>query len=95
MTPTAAFVNMYGDVVLGVQGPSPTRIMILTKSMMDKKKEVRKGINPGHRAEPPDELKELVGEFKELVKERTGKPFPEEPMGSALGRHRRGLRLLE
>ena len=40
-------------------------------------------------------LKELVNRFKALVKERTGKEFPDRPMGTTQRRHRRRLRFLD
>ena len=42
-----------------------------------------------------DDLKELVRRFKDLIKERTGKSFPQDPRDAALGRDRRRLRFLE
>ena len=42
-----------------------------------------------------DDLKELVQRFKDLIKERTGKSFPQDPRRAALGRDRRGFRFVE
>jgi pyruvate,orthophosphate dikinase len=81
MTPTAAFVNMYADVVLGV-GPETDKDHDPFEELMDKKKKPQG--QPGHRTDAED-LKELVAEFKALVKKRTGKPFPEEPMDQLWG----------
>ena len=41
------------------------------------------------------DLKELVDEFKILIRKRSGREFPEEAPGSALGSHQRGLLLLD
>ena len=41
------------------------------------------------------DLKELVKRFKALIKERTGKEFPHDPVEAALGRHRRGVRFVD
>src|SRR5206468_5183323 len=79
------FIQMYGDVVLGVQKvagedhePFETAIGQL--------KDERYG-NPD--LEDPrlttDDLKELVGRFKKLVKSRTGKEFPEDPWDQLQG----------
>ena len=38
---------------------------------------------------------ELVTRFKALIKERTGKEFPQDPVEAALGRRRRRVRLLD
>ena len=76
------FVNMYGDVVLGV-GPESDKDHDPYEVLMDKKKEVR-GIKLDTELNA-QELKELVDEFKELIKKRTGNPFPEEPMDQLWG----------
>ncbi|HET9986195.1 MAG TPA: pyruvate, phosphate dikinase [Longimicrobiales bacterium] len=64
------FVQMYGDVVLGV--PSGE-----FEALIDRKKEAR-GVehDTGLTAE---DLAELVAEFKALVRTRTGQPFPGDP----------------
>ena len=76
------FVNMYGDVVLGV-GPETDKDHDPYDLLMDKKKEVR-GITLDTDLNT-QELKELVAEFKELIQKRTGNPFPEEPMDQLWG----------
>ena len=40
---------------------------------------------------PEAELEKVVARFKEIVKEKTGKDFPTDPEGAALGRDRGGL----
>jgi pyruvate,orthophosphate dikinase len=61
------FVQMYGDVVLGVPAADFERLI-------DARKEER-GVR--HDTElGADDLRELTGQFKALVEERTGTPFP-------------------
>ena len=73
------FVQMYGDVVMGVQkAPSedhePFEVVIA---------EIKEERYHDHNYEDTkltvDDLKELVARFKKLVKERTGKEFPANP----------------
>ena len=68
------FVQMYGDVVLGMKPQSKTDIDPF-EAIMDKVKE-EKGIKFDNEFEVED-LKELVKRFKAAVKEYTGKDFPE------------------
>ena len=68
------FVQMYGDVVLGMKPQSKTDIDPF-EAIMDKVKE-EKGIKFDNELEVED-LKELVKRFKAAVKEYTGKDFPE------------------
>jgi pyruvate,orthophosphate dikinase len=78
------FVQMYGDVVLGVQKrpdedhePFETVIHILKHERYHEDIEDTKLT--------VDDLKELVGRFKALVKERVGKNFPASPWDQLLG----------
>jgi pyruvate,orthophosphate dikinase len=68
-------VQMYGDVVMGLkpekQEMDPFEVAI------DKLKE-KKGIELDSEM-TVDDLKELVGNFKALIKEKTGKQFPFDP----------------
>lgn len=73
------FIQMYGDVVMGVQKlPSedeePFELLI---------EKVKKKLLGNAHAEDTDlsadDLKVLVSEFKKLVKSRTGKAFPNDP----------------
>ncbi len=73
------FIQMYGDVVMGVQKlPSedeePFELVI---------EKVKKKLLGNAHAEDTDlsadDLKVLVNEFKKLVKSRTGKAFPNDP----------------
>ena len=70
------FVQMYGDVVLGVSKESETDHdpfeVLLTAKKRDRGVEVDTDLDAAA-------LKELVAEFKTLVVARTGKPFPEDP----------------
>ena len=67
------FVQMYGDVVLGMKPASKTDIDPFEK-IMDKVKE-EKGVKFDNELDV-DDLKELVKRFKAAVKEYTGKDFP-------------------
>jgi len=68
------FVQMYGDVVLGMKSQSKTEIDPFEHIMDELKRS--KGIELD-TALTTDDLKELVRRFKKAVKERTGKDFPE------------------
>ena len=68
------FVQMYGDVVLGMKPKSKTDIDPF-EAIMDKVKE-EKGVKFDNELDV-DDLKELVKLFKAAVKEYTGKDFPE------------------
>ena len=79
------FIQMYGDVVMGVQKlPSedeePFELVI---------EKVKKKLLGNAHAEDTDlsadDLKVLVGEFKKLVKSRTGKAFPNNPWDQLRG----------
>jgi pyruvate,orthophosphate dikinase len=79
------FVQMYGDVVLGLKPQSKTEIDPFEKILEDLKH--AKGIKLDTELDVTD-LKELVKRFKKAVKERTGKDFPEdahEQMWQAIG----------
>ncbi len=70
------FLQMYGDVVMGVQkrdgeDHEPFEVVIENvKHEAGVEKDTDLSI---------DDLKKLVGRFKELIKERTGKNFPQDP----------------
>ncbi len=68
------FVQMYGDVVLGMKPKSKTDIDPF-EAIMDQVKE-EKGVKFDNELEV-DDLKVLVKRFKAAVKEYTGKDFPE------------------
>ena len=67
------FVQMYGDVVLGMKPTNKDDIDPFEAIIEDVKK--NKGVKLDNELEVED-LKELVVRFKEAVKEQTGKDFP-------------------
>src|SRR5712692_5537105 len=69
------FVQMYGDVVLGLKPQSKHEIDPF-EHIMDELKQA-KGVKLDTEL-TTDDLKELVRRFKKAVKERTGKVFPED-----------------
>src|SRR5262249_16248317 len=73
------FIQMYGDVVLGVQ-KLPGEDHEPFKTVIGALKDEGEG-NSGveERTLTSDDLKELVRRFKTLVKERTGREFPSNP----------------
>jgi pyruvate,orthophosphate dikinase len=78
------FVQMYGDVVLGVQkrpdeDHEPFEVAIETLKHDKYHKDV------DDTSLTPDDLKELVRRFKALVKERVGKDFPASPWDQLMG----------
>ena len=70
------FVQMYGDVVLGMKPTSKTEIDPF-EAIMDEVKEAR-GVKLDTELNV-DDLKELVVKFKAAVKKQTGKSFPDSP----------------
>jgi len=76
------FVQMYGDVVLGMKPVNKDDIDPFEKIIDDVKKirgiELDKDLNV-------DELKELVKRFKAAIKEQTGSDFPTDPMEQLWG----------
>ena len=68
------FVQMYGDVVLGMKPAKKTDIDPF-EAIMDQVKE-EKGVKFDNELDV-EELQELVKRFKAAVKEHTGKDFPE------------------
>ncbi len=76
------FVQMYGDVVLGLQPKNkldrdPFEIII------ERKKKANKVVQDTELT--AEMLKELVAEFKVEIKEKTGSDFPEDPMEQLWG----------
>ena len=76
------FVQMYGDVVLGMKPVNKTDIDPFEK-IIDEVKEIRhikldKDLNV-------DELKLLVARFKTAIKDQTGKDFPNDPIEQLWG----------
>jgi pyruvate,orthophosphate dikinase len=79
------FIQMYGDVVMGVQ-KLPGEHHEPFETVIDELKNERHG-NPDIEDTrlATGDLKELVGRFKKLVKSRTGKAFPENPWDQLTG----------
>jgi pyruvate,orthophosphate dikinase len=69
------FVQMYGDVVLGLKPQSKKEIDPF-EEIMDEMKHARRVHLDTELT--TDDLKELVKRFKKAVKERTGKDFPDD-----------------
>src|SRR5882724_8275656 len=69
------FVQMYGDVVLGLKPQSKTEIDPF-EQIMDELKHAKKVKLDTELT--TDDLKELVKRFKKAVKDRTGKDFPDD-----------------
>ena len=76
------FVAMYGDVVLEMR-PETEDDADPFEELLEAKKAARGVENDTELS--ADDLKELVGEFKAAILERTGKPFPEDPMDQLWG----------
>src|SRR3989339_877 len=70
------FVQMYGDVVLGLK-PASKHEHDPFEVILDAKKELR-GVKLDTEL-TADDLKELVAEFKAEIKKKTGHTFPENP----------------
>ena len=69
------FVQMYGDVVLGLKAEKDEEDPF--EVILEKKKKAR-GVKEDVELQAGD-LKELVDEFKAEIKRRTGKTFPQDP----------------
>ncbi len=76
------FVQMYGDVVMGVQKQGKDdhepfdEVMHALKEEVGVKQDV--DLKPAH-------LKELVNRFKDLIRKRTGQDFPQKPIDQLWG----------
>ena len=79
------FLQMYGDVVMGVQ-KRPGEDHEPFETVIERLKDERYGKHdfPDVRLTVAD-LKELVQRFKALIKERTGKSFPQDPQTQLWG----------
>ena len=79
------FLQMYGDVVMGVQ-KRPGEDHEPFESAIEHLKDQRYGKHdfPDVKLTVPD-LKELVKRFKALIKERAGKAFPQDPQQQLWG----------
>ena len=71
------FVQMYGDVVMGLKSVNPDDIdpfeEIIEKRKLEKHVELDTELDV-------DDLRHLVTEFKKAIKARTGREFPTDPM---------------
>ena len=76
------FVNMYGDVVMGVRSESKDDIDPF-EEILEAKREA-KGVKFDFELDV-DALKELVSEYKAMIYRRLGVEFPEEPMEQLWG----------
>jgi pyruvate,orthophosphate dikinase len=72
------FIQMYGDVVMGVQ-KRPDEDHEPFETVIDELKHERYGKDVDDTKLSIDDWKELVRRFKNLVQERTGKQFPNDP----------------
>ncbi len=70
------FIQMYGDVVMGVQPRSENDHEPFEVVLEGLKKEV--GVELDNELSA-DQLKELIARYKKLIQERVGKDFPEDP----------------
>ena len=70
------FIQMYGDVVLGLK-PESKEDVDPFEEIIDHLKEEKKVINDTELG--VDDLKELVSRFRKAVKEKTGRDFPNDP----------------
>ena len=78
------FVQMYGDVVLGVQ-KRPDEDHEPFETVIERLKHERYHRDVEDTKLSVGDLKELVTRFKALVKERAGKQFPDSPWDQLLG----------
>ena len=79
------FLQMYGDVVMGVQ-KRPEEDHEPFESTIERLKDERYGNHHFPDTQlSTDDFKELVSRFKALIRERTGKDFPQEPKDQLWG----------
>ncbi|MGM0496861.1 MAG: pyruvate, phosphate dikinase [Bacteroidota bacterium] len=76
------FIQMYGDVVMGLK-PENKEDSDPFEEIIEKKKEEKKVDKDVDLT--TDDLKELVEEFKEVIKRRLGKEFPTNPWDQLWG----------
>jgi pyruvate,orthophosphate dikinase len=76
------FVQMYGDVVLGLKPVHKDEIDPFEIIIEKKKKE--RGVHLDTELNA-DDMKDLVGLFKKAIKEKTGHDFPEDPLKQLWG----------
>ncbi|HKS31923.1 MAG TPA: PEP/pyruvate-binding domain-containing protein, partial [Chthoniobacterales bacterium] len=78
------FIQMYGDVVMGVQ-KRPDEDHEPFETVIHELKHERHHEDVDDTKLSVADMKELVARFKELVKERTGKQFPNDPWEQLYG----------
>src|SRR6184192_830651 len=78
------FIQMYGDVVMGVQ-KRPEEDHEPFETVIHELKHERHHTDIDDTKLSVSDLKELVARFKKLVKERTGKQFPNDPWAQLQG----------
>jgi len=78
------FIQMYGDVVMGVQ-KRPDEDHEPFETVMHELKHERHHKDVDDTRLSVGDMKELVARFKKLVKERTGKQFPSDPREQLYG----------
>ena len=72
------FVQMYGNIVLGLKGDtSPFEALLHAKKQQ---RGAKRDIDL-----PPEDLKALVAEYQAVIKQRTGATFPEQPEAQLWG----------
>ncbi len=76
------FVQMYGDVVLGLKPTHKDEIDPFEVIIERKKKE--KGVHQDTEL-TADDLRDLVAQFKKAIKEKTGNEFPDNPLDQLWG----------
>jgi pyruvate,orthophosphate dikinase len=76
------FIQMYGDVVLGLK-PASKEDVDPFEEIIDHLKEEKKVIHDTDLG--VDDLKELVSRFRKAVKQKTGKDFPNDPWDQLWG----------
>ena len=76
------FVQMYGDVVLGLKPVHKDEIDPFEVIIEEKKKS--RGVHLDTELNA-DDMKDLVGLLKKAIKERTGNEFPEDPLKQLWG----------
>jgi pyruvate,orthophosphate dikinase len=76
------FVQMYGDVVLGLK-PESSREADPFELILEKAKRKR-GVEFDSELTALD-LKDLVHRFKTVIRDKTGRPFPEDPLDQLWG----------
>ncbi len=76
------FVNMYGDVVMGVKPRNDKEHDPFEEIIEAKKRKRRVVLDTDLTTE---DLKELVVEYKEMIRQRLGRSFPEDPLEQLWG----------